>query len=379
MGHTRQRARPARAVAIVGVRPVMKGGIASVMQVYRAQGLEQRVAVQWIATAGDGNAAAKLGRFLLGLAELTALLVRGQLALVHLMVATGGSFWRKALIVRLCRLARVPVVFHVHSGLFDRFHAEAPAWQQRLIAATLRQATAVIALGSYWQRCLQQMSPQARVVVVPNGVAIPPRQATRAGLSAERPLLLFLGRLLERKGVFDAIDAFASIAQRQPALRLMLCGDGDPAPVRAAIARLPANVAERIELPGWVDGADQPALFGQAVALLLPSRVENLPMCVLEAQAHGVPVIATPVGAVPDAVIDGVTGRLVPAADVEQLSRAIEDVVGDALAWRRMSLAAREHVEARFSAAAMIDALEALYRPHLQAAAGTCVRPSEAP
>ena len=372
-------ARRARAVAIVGVSPAMKGGIASVMQVYRAQGLEQRVPLCWIATAGEGSAAAKIGRFVLGLGELAALLVRGQLALAHLMVATGGSFWRKALIVRLCRLARVPVVFHVHSGLFDRFYAEAPPWQQRLIAATLRSANTVIALGGYWQRCLQQMAPQAQVVVIPNGVAVPPRQMTRTGLPGDRPLLLFLGRLLERKGVFDAITAFATVAPRRPALRLMLCGDGDPDPVRAAIARLPADIAARIDLPGWVEADDQPALFARAAVLLLPSLVENLPMCVLEAQAHGVPVIATPVGAVPDAVIDGVTGRLVAAGDVEGLSRALEDMTGDALTWRRMSLAAREHVEARFSAAAMIDALDALYRPHLQAPTRSCVRPTESP
>jgi len=353
-------------VVMVGVHPDMKGGIASVLQVYRQVGLDRRVPMAWVTTASEGPVWRKLLVFATGLLRLLRLAMTGRVVLAHMMVATGGSFWRKSILVRLCRLFGIPALLHVHSGLFDRFYDEAPGWQRAYIRSTLAAAAHVLVLGDYWARRLQPIVPAGRLLTMPNGVILPLRSELRSGERGGRDTLLFLGRLLQRKGIFEAIAAFASVADEFPQLRLVCGGDGDPRPVIDALDRLPARVRERIDLAGWIDGEAQGRWYARSLALLLPSHVENLPMCVLEAQAHGVPVIATPVGAVPEAVIDGVTGHLVPVGDIGALSEAIRAIARNGGAWRRMSQAARRHVEDHYAAEVTVARIESLYRGYLQ-------------
>lgn len=363
-------ATPGRVVAILGVSPQMRGGIAAVLQTYRRCGLDQRLPVAWIATAGEGSAAARTAVFVCGLARFLALALRGRVALAHMMVATGGSFWRKSLLVRASRLLGVPSLLHVHSGLFDRFHAESPPWLQRYIRRTLEHSTHVIALGEHWQRRLQAIAPRASVLTIPNGVVLPAAGPAAIGSRGGRDTLLFLGRLVALKGIFELLQAFALFAPRCPQVQLVCGGDGDERPVRAAIARLPETVRSRIVLAGWIEAGEQPAWLRRSIALVLPSRAENLPMSALEAQAHGVPVIATPVGSVQEAVIDRSTGLIVPVDDVAALAAAMVSITQNGAQWARMSVAARAHIEARYSAASVVARIESLYRQHLEQACG---------
>jgi glycosyltransferase involved in cell wall biosynthesis len=363
-------AAPGRVVAILGVSPQMRGGIAAVLQSYRRCGLDQRVPVAWIATAGEGPTAARAAVFVRGLARFLALALRGRVAVAHLMVASGGSFWRKSLLVRLCRLLGVPSLLHVHGGLFDRFYDESSPWIQRYIRRTLEHSTHVIALGERWQRLLQAIAPRASVLTIPNGVVLPAAGPAAIGNRGGRDTLLFLGRLEARKGIFELLQAFALFAPRCPQVQLVCGGDGDERPVRAAIARLPDTVRSRIVLAGWIEAGEQPAWFRRSIALVLPSRGENLPMSALEAHAHGVPVIATPVGSVQEAVIDRRTGLIVPVDDVAALAAAMVSITQDDAQWVRMSVAARAHIEAHFAAASVVARIESLYREHLAQACG---------
>ena len=110
---------------------------------------------------------------------------------------------------------------------------------------------------------------------------------------------------------------------------------------------LPAlGLDQRVSVPGWISTAQRAELLDSSAMLVLPSYAENLPMVILEAFAHGVPVVATPVGAIPEVVIDGRNGRLVSPGDVEGLASAIAGLLQDPALRARMGSAARlDHAE----------------------------------
>ena len=125
-----------------------------------------------------------------------------------------------------------------------------------------------------------------------------------------RPSLIgYIGRLSDEKGVQHFAQALPTILNDRPDLRALIGGDG---PLRESIeaSLQEGGVTSRVDLPGWISHDDLPEYLNQLQLLVLPSYTEGLPNIMLEAMACGTPVLATPVGAIPDIIVDGVTGFL---------------------------------------------------------------------
>ncbi len=206
----------------------------------------------------------------------------------------------------------------------------------------------------------------ARVVTIENGIdgtpfaEAPGRAATRAslGIADDAPLIGTVARLQPEKGVDVLIDAVPEIARERPGAVCLVIGYGDEE------ARLRAR-AEAREAAGRVRflGArrDVPALLKALDCYALPSRREGLPMAVLEAMAAGCPIVATRVGGVPSALVDGKSATLVPPEDPRALARAVVELLADPGRARRYAEEAGRTFAERFSAAAMTRRYEALY------------------
>jgi glycosyltransferase involved in cell wall biosynthesis len=123
-----------------------------------------------------------------------------------------------------------------------------------------------------------------------------------------------------------------------------IAGDGDVEATRAQAAR--EGIANRLSIPGWLGEAKRTELLANSDMLVLPSHAENLPMVIIEAFSHGLAVIATPVGAVPEVITDGFNGILVPPGDDTALARAIERMLlNQSLRESLGSAARRTHLE----------------------------------
>lgn len=186
------------------------------------------------------------------------------------------------------------------------------------------------------------------VTVIPNGIAPLPPGDRAVERPPGRPVVLFAGRLRTRKGVAVLVEAFSRLRREHPEATLVVAGDGEQrAALEAQVRALGlggavrfAGAQPRSAMPGWYAAAD---LF------CLPSLYEGFPLAILEAMAAGLPVVATAVSGIPEAVEDGVTGRLVPPEDATALARTLAELAADPEAARRMGEAGRSRVEAELS------------------------------
>jgi glycosyltransferase involved in cell wall biosynthesis len=188
-----------------------------------------------------------------------------------------------------------------------------------------------------------------------------PKFRASIGVDASALLVGVVGNVCRRKGHIHLVRAMPRIVVAEPNARLVIVGDypeGDYlAQVRAAAKEL--GVASRIAWTGHRHDVHRilPALD----LAVLPSNEESLPLGVLEAMAAGVPVVATNVGGIPECVLSGETGTLVPPADVDALARAVILLLRDPNLRRRYGEAGRRRVREHFSPQSQTPQIEAVF------------------
>jgi glycosyltransferase involved in cell wall biosynthesis len=349
-----------RSVLMVGTDLNEMGGIRAVVQGYVEGGLFERFDVTYVASHRYGSVWGKILTACKAWMRVAYLLHALDAPLVHVHTASRGSFWRKFVVCRLARLAGRPYVVHLHGAEFADFYGkEAGPLARRLIRSTFAHAAVVIALSEEWRGRVLRICPTTRVEVLHNAVPIPDATLLRDS-SSSAPTVLFLGHLMPHKGIYDLVRAFANVAQRFPAARLVLGGVGQAEELRRLAVEL--NVAERVFCPGWLKGADKSTALADSTIFVLPSYAEGMPMALLEAMSWRLPVIATPVGGVPQVVESEVNGLMVAPGDVEGLARALARLLDDPVLRRRLGAAARQTVETQFALGQALGRLTEIYR-----------------
>jgi len=344
----------------VSTSTATRGGIASFVRSMSATPLWSAWNVRHVATHRDGSATRKIIQFACSVPIFAWRLAVDRPSLVHLHMASNGSFFRKFTLSLLARSFGVPVVTHVHGGGFAEFYAGSPVVVRRAIRSLLARSSAVIALGVTWADRFTSIEPKAAVHVIPNSVRT--NAAVRQPDSGEPVRVLFLGRLDQHKGTFDLIDAWQKMlvehrSGRKPVL--VIAGDGAVDRVRELVRE--RGLTETVELLGWIAPEEVPALVRSAQILVLPSYYEGQPMSVLEAMANGLCVVTTNVGGIPD-LIDENCGILLPPGDIDQLASALGDVVADRELRTRLGAAGLARAREEFDVDVIWRRYDELYR-----------------
>ena len=348
-----------RSVLMVGTDLRSIGGISTVVRGYIDAGLFDRIDCTYVATHRSGSNWRKLFVALTGWMRVLVRLYTLDAPLVHVQLSSRASFWRKAVVCLLARLAGRPYLLHVHGSEFADFYQECSPARRRIVRTVLAGATLVLALSEAWRATLQQISPQARIEVLMNAVPLPPPDALPA--PSRRPTLLFFGEIARHKGVFGLAQAFARVADELPQLRLIYAGTGSGVEeTRRLIEQF--RLGDRVKFTGWLQAERKRATLAGATIFVLPSFVEGMPMALLEAMSYGLPVIATPVGGVPEIVTHEHDGLLVPAGDVGALAAAIARLTNEPELRQRLGRAARDTVAKRFSLDSAVERLLGIYR-----------------
>jgi glycosyltransferase involved in cell wall biosynthesis len=295
-------------------------------------------------------------RDLLALVELISLMRRERPDVVHTNSSKAGVLGRLAALA-----ARVPIrIFTVHGWAF-RAHSGPASWAYlwadrlagRWTTVTICVAEHERSTGIAARTCLRD-----RTVVIPNAVdvAAAPMADAKGGI----PRLVTVGRLKAPKDYVTLTRAFAALPSGS--FEALIVGDGpDRLMVEAELARL--GVGNAVRLLG--ERTDVPELLAGSDVFVLSSASEGLPLSVEEAMAAGLPVVASAVGGVPELVVDGETGYLVPPGEAERLAEALESLLDDPALRRRMGRSGRSRAEALFDLRAFRRAHLELYRRQL--------------
>lgn len=345
-------------VVMIGPSYDSKGGIASVVNAYRATGLFDRWGIVYLPTQCDKSTVRKLLIVIKGCRKFVSLLARGQVGVLHAHVASRSSFLRKSMFIMLTVAARRPVIFHLHGGEFMQYyHEECGALRKWFVRFVLDHCAVIIGLSHSWQANLTKITSNGNVVCIPNPVSFQKRNTLQS--PREPATLLFLGRLERGKGIYELLEAIAKLSPSFPKIRLLAGSDGNIKDVADHARKL--GIQDRIELLGWVQGSQKEELLARATLFVLPSYNEGLPMGVLEAMAAGLPVVATAVGGIPDAVEDGVEGLLVSPGNVDALCAAIEKLLLSSQLRQQMGEAAVRKVRDQFAANRVVPKIDTLY------------------
>jgi glycosyltransferase involved in cell wall biosynthesis len=313
-----------------------------------------------LTTYGKGGRYGMPFVFLLSLLRLLIARVRKDVDLLHINVAAGTSAYRKSVLARLAALIGVPYVVHLHGSRFHETWPAGGAFSRGPIDRLFLESRRIIVLGQRWADLIADNLAAARpkIVILPNATkSIAPRaSATRANGPVR---ISFLGAVGPRKGAPQLLEALSRLGPF-PEWEATIAGDGDlPTYVRLAKT---LGIDGRVKFPGWLGPEAADRLLAETDIFVLPSLAENLPMSILEAFAHGVAVVSTPVGAIPEVIDDGRNGLLVPAGAVDPLEGALRRLIEDPALRRAFGDAAREDHAKFYEVTAYVKRLAAIWR-----------------
>ena len=231
----------------------------------------------------------------------------------------------------------------------------------------VRGSDAVTAISTYTAERLKRQVPGADPAIIPFGATVEPRaDLPAARADADAPFeLLFVGRLVERKGVHLLLEALAMLP-RERRLVLRVVGDGpERARLEAQAERL--GLGDRAVFHGFVTREELQARMAACDCFVLPAVVdakgdtEGLGVVLLEAMSYGKPTIASAAGGITDIVRDGRSGLLVPPGDARALAGAIARMMDDPARAREMGMHGRDDVRAGFSWEVIVGRLAEVY------------------
>jgi glycosyltransferase involved in cell wall biosynthesis len=258
--------------------------------------------------------------------------------------------------IPLLAVARANVgsaVLQFHGGYAGRLVESGNSSFKLLSRAALRLAAGTLVLSSEEQRALQQFRPDASVCVVANPF-VPHEPEPRPPSRHDRPVLLFAGRLIESKGIYDVLAAAALLQQSLPC-RLVIAGEGPEAPsLRQRTREL--GLDEDVELTGHLDADTLATAYAEADAFVFPTAFpEGFPTVLAEAMAAGLPIVTTAVRGAVDHLRDERNAIFVPAHDPCAIAAAVERLLTDSALREAMSYANREKVK-DFAPAKIVEA-----------------------
>jgi glycosyltransferase involved in cell wall biosynthesis len=375
-----ERGRPLPSVLLIGPTPPPYHGVAVFLVMTKASRvLARRFRVLHLDTS-DRRGLDNMGRLDPGNvyyalrhgAELLLQIARHRPDVVYLPIAqnTWGSV-RDAWLLLIARVTGRRIVTHLHGSDWRRFHDSAPA----VVRWVLRRGTGWVhaagVLGDGLRPLYDGLIAPERVHVAAPWIEDPFPEGPPARTAGAGVTVAYIGMLFRPKGYLHLVEAAGMLGADE--VRVVIAGawfsEAERRDAEELVARL--GVQDRVTFTGRLDEAEKRQLLVSADIFVFPGyQPEGLPLAVLEAMAAGLPVVATPVGTIPDAIRHGEEGMIVQPHRPAELAAAIDALAADVDARCRMGAAARRRFEEHYTETRAVAELADLLESGLNASRG---------
>lgn len=307
----------------IGPSFMTQGGISSVLSIYN-KNFKACLNMRFISSYSGNLRIKDLLFFSLAVLKVLFICIFKKQVIFHIHCSTYGSYLRKSILARICLKFGKKVVFHIHGADFDSFLEDVSVSSRKRIIRLLNDVDKLVVLSDSWHKFFSAFVSSEKIRVLFNPSAT--YSATYKKRANPKVKVLFMGRIGQRKGAFDLINAVKKI--RFLCFTLDLVGDGEGDKIRNIVNK--ENLNNLVNIYDWVPHDKVGSLYDEADILVLPSYAEGMPMSILEAIGKGLPIISTNVGGIPEVVIDGSNGFIINPGDIEALSEKLEMLISDA-------------------------------------------------
>lgn len=333
-------------VLYVGDSRRMKGGVSAVIQTIEKTPVWDKYHCNWLECQINGHFLKKIIYLVRKFWQGLFLIPRYDF--IHFHTAVGNSMITQLPFFLYAKLLRKLVILHLHVGDQLKDKSSSP-----LFRFYCRKSDHVITLGDSLRKYVPVPPGKVDFLYNPAPAAQPKREPHNYFLFAA-----YIDSAMN-KGHDVLLKAFASVIQRFPGWRMVICGDGDMELLNHLI-RL-NGVEDYTDTPGWVIGEEKERLFRNAYAYCLTSRKEGLPVTVLESLSFGLPVIATPVGSLPEFLVDGETVLFTAIDDPVDLANKMCQLILDKDLYDKLSKNSVDLANNRLSIAKFSEKLDSIY------------------
>lgn len=310
-------------VALVGPLPLPSGGMANqcqqLLQLLMAEGVQVEMVrtngpyrPHWVGRVPLLRAVFRLVPYLISLWRSA-----GRVEVMHLLANSGWAWHLFATpAVVLAWLRSVPIIVNYRGGCADTFFARAPSHVLKMLS----KASLCVTPSVFLQRVFGKYGLTS--AVIPNIIDLKRFRPSPSRAFGAAPHLVVTRNLESIYDVATSIRAFALVQKTFSDATLTVAGTGpELAPLQALVAAL--HLDKAVHFSGGIENAGMPGLYASADCMLNSSRVDNMPIAILEAFASGVPVVSTCAGGIPDLVSQGVSGLLVSVGDDQAMAREV--------------------------------------------------------
>ena len=312
--------------------------------------------IKYIPTHFDTNKIILTFYFAFRLIQLWFLIKTQHFDVAHLHVAERGSFWRKAILLNLFKKNNIKVILHHHGAEFEDFYLNCSVKKQGWIRNTLEKADVNIVLSSRLIPMIKDKANDANVKVPYNAV----KTYDKNPYALTSTNVLFLGRLNERKGVFDLLHVIKRLDKVIPSnIHFFLCGDEGEEKVKKMANSL--HIMHRIDHIGWINSTQKKDFLKRTMINCLPSYNEGLPMTILETMAAGIPNVSTAIASIPEVISDGKNGFLISPGDKDALYNKLLTLINNSDLRMKFSNSSYISINKVFSLDTHITLLKELY------------------
>ncbi|TDG12880.1 glycosyltransferase family 1 protein [Seongchinamella unica] len=304
---------------------LLRGGIASVLSSYKKFDPN----FLFLPSVNHENKIVKLIRFPALLWKIfRTIKSHPEIDLVHIHGASYSSFWRKYLIFLVAkRVCDRKVIYHIHGGGYENFYRASNFIVKQYIRKLINGADCVICLSPEWVDFIERNFKPRKVEVL-NNVIERPLKLKHGRQQREITNYLFLGDIVQRKGIFDVLVAMSQLSDAKKSVtHLFIGGNGELERLESQICEM--GLEDNITILGWIEGEIKQKYLQASDVYILPSYSEGLPISILEAMSYGKAIISTRVGGIPQLVIDNVNGYLVTPGCPEDIADKIALLSGN--------------------------------------------------